>query len=375
MADGETDGAEPAGRPPLPRADRVWRHPAEAAMEARQIVTTARRRRRRRAGISILGVAGAAAVLWLSQSGPTEVTVSADLASVGPAGGALPSTTAVAALLGLDAAPANMILVRAPDSTETLGAALAVRDGYVITSGQAVGGADEVMVSFGATTAHGVVVGHDAATDIAVIRLDTTMPSAPAPDADADLAAGDVVTIALQNGAESTQTVVEPASATALKDGASIVGIVELDGRLGEIAPGSPAYDASGSLVGVATATADTAPAALVTIRIARAVADDIIADGAADHPWLGVTARTHAEEPLGSLITALTEDGPAASGGVEVGDIVTAIGQNPVDSMEAMVASLRSYEPGTTVAIEVDRDGESITCVVELDSVLDHAA
>lgn len=321
----------------------------------------------------MLGIAGAAAVLWLTQSAPTDVSVSADLASIGPADRAVPTTTALAALLGLDPAPGDMILVRASDSAETLGAALVVRDRYVITSGQALGDADEVLVSFGQANAHGIVVGRDHATDIAVIRLDTAMPIAGEADADADVDAGDVITIALQSGAESKQTVVEPASATALKDGAPIIGVVELDGRLGEIAPGSPAYDASGALVGVATATADTAPAALVTIGIARAVADDIIADGAANHPWLGVTARTNPVEPLGSLITALTEDGPAANGGVEVGDIVTAVGQHPVDSMEAMVASLRSYEPGATVAVAVDRNGESITCVVELDSVLDH--
>lgn len=325
----------------------------------------------------MLGVAGAAALLWLTQSGPTDVSVSADLASVRPAdtGSGAPSTTTLAALLALEPAPGDMILIRASDSAETLGAALVVRDGYVITSGQALGDAGEVLVSFGHTNTPGVVVGWDHATDIAVIRLDTAMPSATAADADADLDAGDVITIALQSGAESKQTVVEPTSATALKNGVPIVGVVELDGRLGEIAPGSPAYDASGSLVGVATATADTAPAALVTIGIARAVADDIIADGAADHPWLGVTARTNTVEPLGSLITALTEDGPAANGGVEVGDIITAVGQNPVDSMESMVASLRSYEPGTLVAVAVDRDGDSITCVVELDSVLDHDA
>lgn len=379
MAHGETDADEPDGHPLLPRADRVWRHPAEVALEAREAAARRRSRRRRRIGTSVLGVTGAAALLWITQSGPTDVTISSDIVPVGSADDAATSTSLADALLELDPGPDGLLLVRAADSAETLAGAVAIREGYVITSSQAIGGAEHVLITSGDASGPGTVVGHDTATDIAVVRLESsdggaTPAGADAPGSATPVGSGDVVRIVLQSGEASHQRVVEPMSATAKADGAPIIGVVELDGRIGEIVPGSPAYDDAGTVVGVATSTADRAPAALLPIDVARAVADDIIEHGVATHTWLGVRARTAEGEPTGSLVTAVTDGGPADLGGVETGDVIVSIGQNPVDSMEAMVALLRTYEPEATISVRVDRDGVEVTCVVSLTSA-DHAA
>lgn len=348
-------------------------------MEARQAEARRRARRRQRVGTGLVGVAAAASLLWLARSGPTDISLNADLAPrIGSDEGgddenasAATSTTLLAALLDLDGAPDDMILVRSADTTETLASAMVVRDGYVITSGQAIGDADEVLVSWGDRDASGTVVGHDEQTDITVIRIDDDLPMDGGRDGSA-IGSGDVVTIGLTTGESSTQTVVDGMSSTALEDGAPIIGVVELDGKIGEIEPGTPAYDASGDVVGVTSATADSAPAAIVPIEVARAVADDIIDTGGADHPKLGLRAKTSPDEPSGSLVTSVAQDGPAARGGVEVGDVIVAIDDLPIDSVDAMVATLRTFEPGDAVAVLVMRDGETVTCPVALESADD---
>jgi S1-C subfamily serine protease len=345
-------------------------------MEARQAAARRRARRRNRAGASLVGAAAAAGLVWLAAAGPTSVGVTADVVplSIDNSDADAPSTSLVAGLFALGDAPAHMILVRSSDSAEMLASGMVVRDSYLITSGQAIGGATEVLVSWGSQSSTGVLIGHDEATDIAVIRISADPPSEIDTDGQA-VDSGDVITIELTGGAKSKRTVINGMSSTALEDGAPIVGVIELDGRIGEITPGSPAYDESGALVGVTSATMDSAPAAMVPIAVARAVADDIIDGGEANHPRLGVRARTNDDDPSGSLILAVTVDGPASAGGVEIGDVIVAIDETPIDSVDAMVATLRLFEPGDAITVIVERDGSGVLCAVSLDSVADAAA
>jgi S1-C subfamily serine protease len=56
----------------------------------------------------------------------------------------------------------------------------------------------------------------------------------------------------------------------------------------------------------------------------------------------------------------------------VLAGDLIIRIGDTPVASMAAMVATLRSYEPGDVVQVTVWRAGTEVGCTVELTSHLD---
>jgi putative serine protease PepD len=270
----------------------------------------------------------------------------------------------------------TVIVVRS-SSGEALAGALMIQDGYVVTSGVALGGADQVLVTWGDTSEAGTVVGHDDVTDVSVIRVDGPMPDMEG--SDTRVRKGDEINLSAEDGSTSLHRVVAAQSTSAMADGKPVVGIVELDGRLGTVPPGTPAFDANGDIVGITTATADSAPAAIVPIDLAREVADEIIATGEATHPWLGVTARDPqdigAADRAGSLVTAVSAFGPAAAGGMIAGDLITTIDGRSVESMAAMVATLRSYEPGDLVDIVVWRDDREVNCTVELASHLDAEA
>jgi len=327
---------------------------------------------------AITGVVAVAGVMWISRSGPTDTSVATEVVRLGATDADQQAGSFEPADLFAfgNAAPGQTIVVQSASGDETLAGALMVRDGYLVTSGAALGGADDVLISWGDLREPGRVVGYDAVTDMTVIHVPGL--TADHDHTDALVAAGDEVIMPGDDGTAATQKVVAAASTSAWANGDPLVGIVELDGRIGDVAPGTPAYDMNGDVVGITTATAETAPTAIIPISLAREVASEIIDDGEATHPWLGVRARNPEsgdDETRGSLVTAVTEDGPAADGGVIEGDLITRIDDQPVDSMAAMVATLRSYEPGDVVNILVERDGAEVGCTVALASHLDVGA
>lgn len=395
MGDGQRDADGPAGRRPLPPEDRVWRHPAEVALDARRELAK-RRARRLRGGATILGGAIAVTgIVWIGRPGAGEATddtlliASAEpTESVRAEAASQTSVTTVATTTPDAADPPALVVLSDEPATETiavrsltgeiLAGATAVREGYVVTSGVALGAAEEVVITWGDTQADGTVIGTDTVTDVTVIRVNG--PSGPTPAADVGevrVREGDEVNMSTADGIRAVQRVVAEQSTSAMVTGEPVIGIVELDGRLGDVSPGTPAYDRDGRVVGMTTATADRAPAAIVPIDLARQVADEIIATGGATHPWLGITARDPDDESgrPGSLVTEVTADGPAAAAGMLPGDLIVAIGGHGIDGAASMVATLRAHEPGETVDVVVWRHDEEITCRVALVSHLDVAA
>lgn len=386
-------------------------------MDARRSAADLRSRKRRRASLGMIGgVAAAAGLLWLAQTEPTEVGGSPEIASPGPGEDpigirtpdtatsttTLADTTTTVTTTTLDPGPpttltsttvttvptetgpgpdpsseTGALVVRSDRHTDPLAGAIVAREGYVITVGHALGGADDVVITWGEHHSDGIVVGHDEVTDVIVLRVETH-PEAPESSGEASFAVGDAVTLPGSGTEGLTQTVVDTASASERVDGEPLVGVVELDGALGDIPPGSPVLAADGTLIGLLTATAADAPAAFVPIGLVRTVAREIIELGSATHPWLGVRARNSDTDAGpsadGSFITEVTPEGPADAGGIRPGDLVVEIADQPVSSMESMVATLRAHEPGDAVRIVVHRDGEAVNCDVELASLVDRS-
>ncbi|MER7750566.1 trypsin-like peptidase domain-containing protein [Kitasatospora sp. NPDC097643] len=102
-------------------------------------------------------------------------------------------------------------------------------------------------------------------------------------------------------------------------------------------------------------------------------IADQLIKQGKVTNSGraaLGVTARTSFNEqfqPVGAVIVAVSPGGPAASAGLQPGDVITKIGDTPVDSLNALTTALASLTPGSKVTVTYTRDGNSQTAEVTL--------
>ncbi len=267
------------------------------------------------------------------------------------------------------AARRSTAVVRSEEGTATLAGAIAVRDdGYLLTSGRALGGRTSVLVH----TAGGVVttaslVGYDPETDVSVLKTDAVI--APALMAAEPADEGDVVALLDPDGDSRRQLVVNLASASVAIDGDHLVGLLALDGSIGDLPPGSPVIDHTGAVVGIITATEEGAPVAVVPIDLASHIAAELIAEGTFDHPRIGVTARDTLGDDAasGSYVTSVGIDSPAERGGMLEDDVIVEIEGESVESMAHMVAVLRTHEPGEWVDILVQRDSALVSCRVEL--------
>jgi putative serine protease PepD len=407
--------------PPLHPDDRLWRHPSEMAAAGRA---------ERRAGDPairsqghddpapvgsprawtmatvglVLGVAATLAVLSVIgtfDESPVEKVVEQIET-------ALPTNTEGVALVAEQVSPA-LVRVDATiaGTTRTSTGVVYRSDGHLLTTADAVEGADAVTVTIAdATVLAARIVGIDHTTDLAVLDIDrdgmaTAVigrvaeldPGAQAvalesePDAVAPaVAAGHVSAVGLRLDTADGGTLhdmIQAALETAPTTGGAV--LCSRDGAvLGLVTNRAPSpittyTTTSAPLEATGPTTTTAAPASgLATlyatpIDYATQLADEIIATGAVRHTWLGVLGddldptQAAALGRSGAVLTRVVPEGPAAAAGLREGDVVLAIDGVQVTSMSSLVVALRSLRDGETVSVTYARDSQQRVAMVTL--------
>ena len=103
-------------------------------------------------------------------------------------------------------------------------------------------------------------------------------------------------------------------------------------------------------------------------------VTDQLIARGAADHPFLGIEGQTFFRQeadgsivPAGVLVATVMPDTAAEAAGVLAEDLILSVQGEPLATMEQLVVILRFYRVGEVVELAIDRGGERLTIPVTL--------
>jgi putative serine protease PepD len=68
-----------------------------------------------------------------------------------------------------------------------------------------------------------------------------------------------------------------------------------------------------------------------------------------------------------GARISTVSAGGPAARAGLRVGDVVTEINNEPVDTAEALIVAIRTHQPGESVRLAYERSGRSRSLTITL--------
>lgn len=139
---------------------------------------------------------------------------------------------------------------------------------------------------------------------------------------------------------------------------------------------GGALVNANGELVGINSSIASLGSSAssqsgnigigfAIPVKEAASIAEQLIKDGKAEHAYLGVgpadgTASDGNATRAGAEIKTVSPNTPAAKAGLKVGDVITAVNGERVDSAEALVAHIREYAVGDTVKLTVLRDNKS---------------
>jgi putative serine protease PepD len=260
-------------------------------------------------------------------------------------------------------------------------------DGTILTNHHVVAGATGVTVTFDdGSTAEATVVGSDPSSDLAVLRAEGVRDLTAAVFADSDeLVVGQAV-LAVGAPLGLSSTVTEGIVSTLDRpvrtgDGASeqsVIDAVQTDAAINPGNSGGALVDLAGRVVGVNSAIATAGGGSSGNIGVGFAipsneaveVAEQLLADGTADHPLLGVSVGEGTRTAgSGAVLTAVTAGGPAAEAGLQAGDVVTEVGGRAVVDADSLIVAVRDHAPGATVEVTYARDGRERTTSATLAS------
>ena len=310
----------------------------------------------------------------------------------------------------------SVVAVGQSESGEGSGVVLTA-DGLILTNYHVINGATELTVRFNnGSTAKATVVGGDATDDLAVIKATGVSGLTPATlGSSSSLAVGQpVVAIGSPLGLSATvtsgivsalnrpvrtasseeqqqqpqqQDPSNPQGETGQSTSTAqdtVLNAVQTDAAINPGNSGGPLVDMSGRVVGINSAIASLSSTESsqggsigvgfsIPIDQAKRIADEIIKNGFATHAVLGASVRdAKADNELissGATVAAITEGGAAGAAGLKEGDTITALGDQQVDSSDALIAAVRSQTPGAAVKVTFLRDGKSQTVDATLGS------
>jgi putative serine protease PepD len=333
---------------------------------------------------------------WLAAVGGgavSAVIVSAVLLGTGIAGGDEPvpaSTVSPAAVNGSDAkgqlvrsvyaaASPSVVSVRTQSGSGT--GFLVDSDGTIVTNAHVVGDSQQVQVRFedDGDMHDAQVLGVDASTDLAALKVDADAAKGVRPLEFADSASvqvGDsVVAIGYPLGLNRTATagiISGLERKIESPNGFSIDKVLQTDAPINPGNSGGPLLDSRARVVGVNSQIA-TAGGGQGNVGIAFAVPASTVKDVlpqlargvTPDHAYLGLS--TTAAPNGGAQIAQATAGGPAEKAGLTQGDVVTKVDGEEVKTPDDVAAAIDDNKPGDQVDVTVERGGSEQSVQVTL--------
>ena len=379
--------------------DRIWRHPSElqyVAPGSGQAGRSSGRRGVIGAGLvgAVIGAVVAALVIGVVfQASPrvVERIVEREITTANvSASGTRTTGSFTVADIAAEVTP-SVVRVEVVQYGRVIGSGSGVifrDDGHLITNTHVVENADSYRIVLAdGTVFEADLVGADRRTDVAVLR--------PVEGSDTKFAPA---TLGLTTALRAGETAIAIGSPLSLRGGPTVtVGVISATNRRlqspqgdwlyelvqtdAPISPGSSGgalVDARGAVVGITTVIAVTDVGAeglgfATPIEIAHDVARDIIQWGRPRHGRLGIRGLDAAPQLLppshnaGVLVQSVDFDGPAARGGVEVGDVVVELDGQIVPDMGALVVDARMLQPGDMASLRIWRNEQLLVLNVEV--------
>jgi len=280
-----------------------------------------------------------------------------------------------------------------PSEQKSLGSgAIVDPSGLVVTNNHVVDGADQVKVSLADKREFAVdIVLKDPRTDLAVLRIKDGKERFPVLDFgnSDELQVGDVV-LAVGNPFAVGQTVTHGIVSAVARTQVGISDyqfFIQTDAAINPGNSGGPLVDMTGKVVGINTAIFSRSggsqgigfaiPANMVRIVVASAKSGG----GAVKRPWLGANLQAvtpdlsrefDLKRPAGAVVTNVTDGSPAARAGLQPGDVIVAVGEQPVDDPNAFNYRFTTHPLGGRIDLGVVRRGKESKIAVALETAPD---
>jgi serine protease Do len=267
----------------------------------------------------------------------------------------------------------------------SLGSGVVVRsDGYILTNNHVIDGADDITVTFdNKREMKAKLVGTDAKTDVAVLKVDATnLPTIALADS-AQARVGDLV-LAMGSPFGLKQTVTMGIISARGRTGLGIEDyedFIQTDASINPGNSGGALLNTRGELVGINTAIlanngGNQGVGFAVPSNLARSVMTQVMEHGKVVRGYLGLLPQDitpamaqalHAKQNEGVLIGDVTAGAPAAQAGLQRGDVILDLNGQKVDDSNQLRMRVSLTPPGTTVQLRVLHDGSERTVAVKL--------
>jgi serine protease Do len=276
--------------------------------------------------------------------------------------------------------------------THGLGSGFIVNaDGIILTNAHVVRDAKEVTVKLQDRREYRAkVLGSDASTDVAVLKIDAkNLPVVPI-GRSTDLKVGEwVLAIGSPFGLDSSVTAgVVSAKGRSLPDDTK-VPFIQTDVAVNPGNSGGPLFNTRGEVVGINSQIYSQTGgyqglSFAIPIDVAFRIKDQIVSTGKVQHAKLGVTIQEvnqgfadsfKLESPEGALVANVERGGPADKAGLKAGDVVRKLNGQPIISSGDLPAALSVARPGDKVTLDVWRDGKLMQITAKLGNASDKVA
>ncbi len=257
------------------------------------------------------------------------------------------------------------------------------RGGVIVTNAHVVKDAQEVQVRLSDKAGYvdADVVGTDLSSDLAVLRVDSSAASKlrPLQLADSDeVRVGDQTLaigypLGINRSASASSGIVSGLGRSIdAQNQFSIDKVIQTDAAINPGNSGGPLLDSLGRVIGVTTAILTAGGGGSVGVGFAvpsnmvRQVVPRLELGRKIDRAYLGVRTGESQTVP-GAIVVEVTPGAPAASGGVQAGDIIVGVAGRTVTASDDVSLAIQTRKPGQRVEVEVERRGARTTLSVIL--------
>ncbi len=242
-------------------------------------------------------------------------------------------------------------------------------DGYIITNNHVAGNANKITVTlFDGSRYEGTLVGADANTDVAVVKIvATNLIAAKFVSEDTQKVGDFVLAVGSPFGVQQTITngIISgmdrnvPMSANTLP----FVDLIQTDAPINPGNSGGPLVNINGEVIGMnslglSTSGSSSGIGFAIPSNTVTTIADEIIKYGSAQLPSMGVSIGDNTSNIPGTLLSAVTPGGPADKAGLKAGDIITEFNSEKILNPYDLLGNIIQRQVGDTVAGKYYREG-----------------
>jgi Do/DeqQ family serine protease len=259
--------------------------------------------------------------------------------------------------------------------------------GYIVTNNHVVEDADEIEVTLHSNESYKArVVGTDPSTDVALLQIKKDGLQ-PLPLGNSDLVEVGEWVMAIGNPFNLNSTVTagivsaKGRNINIIDDKSAIEAFIQTDAAINPGNSGGALVNLNGELIGINTAIASPTGAYAgygfaIPADIVKKVVEDIMKYGMVQRAYLGIMIRDinndlveedHLKITEGAYVDSITAKSAAEEAGIQTGDVITGVNDNPVRQSADLLEQIGRHRPGDEVMVTVNRNGREMNFPVRL--------